>query len=152
MGDLFHHEVSETRRILVVEFTPASWLPWFPGASLLAAPSWPGVKTRHRRAFPGRLHRFACWYTPRSRGSLEVRDPLTGANIQPVLGPNGFTYNLQELAFFSWPYGAPSIAVNGCFRITTAWPRTQDPCASDPVKHRPRWSPENDDLHWSDPV
>jgi hypothetical protein len=29
--------------------------------------------------------------------------------------PNGFTYHLQELAFFSWFYGAPSIAVNGWY-------------------------------------
>ena len=49
------------------------------------------------------------------QGNLEVGDPLTGANIPPVVGPNGFTYNLQELAFFSWFYGAPSIAVNGWF-------------------------------------
>jgi hypothetical protein len=44
-----------------------------------------------------------------------VGDPLTGTNIPPVVGPNGFTYNLQELAFFSWFCGAPSIAVNGWF-------------------------------------
>jgi len=49
------------------------------------------------------------------QGNLEVGDPLTGTNITPVLGANGFTYNLQELAFFSWFYGAPSIAVNGWF-------------------------------------
>ena len=47
--------------------------------------------------------------------NLEVGDPLTGANIPPVVGANGFTYNLQELAFFSWFYGAPSIAVNGWY-------------------------------------
>jgi hypothetical protein len=47
--------------------------------------------------------------------NLEVGDPLTGTNITPVVGSNGFTYNLQELAFFSWFYGAPSIAVNGWF-------------------------------------
>jgi hypothetical protein len=47
--------------------------------------------------------------------NLEVGDPLTGTNFPPVVGANGFTYNLQELAFFSWFYGAPSIAVNGWF-------------------------------------
>ena len=26
-----------------------------------------------------------------------------------------FTYHMQELAFFSWFYGAPSVGVNGCF-------------------------------------
>jgi len=49
------------------------------------------------------------------QGNLEVGDPLTGTNIPPVTGANGFAYNLQELAFFSWFYGAPSIAVNNWF-------------------------------------
>ncbi len=49
------------------------------------------------------------------QNNLEVGDPLTGINIPPVKGANGFTYHLQELAFFSWFYGAPSIAVNSWF-------------------------------------
>jgi hypothetical protein len=49
------------------------------------------------------------------QNNLEVGDPLTGTNIPSVQGSNGFTYHLQELAFFSWFYGAPSIAVNGWF-------------------------------------
>ena len=49
------------------------------------------------------------------QGNLEVGDPLTGTNIPPVTGTNGFTYHLQELAFFSWFYGKPSIAVNNWF-------------------------------------
>ena len=49
------------------------------------------------------------------QNNLEVGDPLTATNIPPVTGANGFTYHLQELAFFSWFYGAPSIAVNGWF-------------------------------------
>jgi hypothetical protein len=48
------------------------------------------------------------------QNNLENGDPLTGTNIPPVK-LNGFTYHLQELAFFSWFYGAPSIAVNGWF-------------------------------------
>jgi hypothetical protein len=49
------------------------------------------------------------------QNNLEVGDPLTGT--APITSPasNGFTYRLQELAFFSWFYGAPSIAVNGWF-------------------------------------
>jgi hypothetical protein len=47
--------------------------------------------------------------------NLEVGDPLTGTNVATVTGSNGFTYHLQELAFFSWFYGAPSIAANGWF-------------------------------------
>jgi hypothetical protein len=49
------------------------------------------------------------------QGNLEVGDPLTGTNMPPVTMANGFTYHLQELAFFSWFYGAPSIAANGWF-------------------------------------
>jgi hypothetical protein len=49
------------------------------------------------------------------QNNLEVGDPLTGTNIPNVQGTNGFTYHLQELAFFSWFYGKPSIAVNGWF-------------------------------------
>jgi hypothetical protein len=49
------------------------------------------------------------------QGNLEVGDPLTGTNIPIVTGLNGYAYHLQELAFFSWFYGAPSIAVNNWF-------------------------------------
>lgn len=49
------------------------------------------------------------------QGNLEVGDPLTGTAIPSVTMPNGFTYHLQELAFFSWFYGASSIGVNGWF-------------------------------------
>jgi hypothetical protein len=49
------------------------------------------------------------------QNNLEVGDPLTGINFPNVTMPNGFTYHLQELAFFSWFYGAPSIAVNDWF-------------------------------------
>jgi len=49
------------------------------------------------------------------QNNLEVGDPLTGTNVPTVRGANGFTYHLQELAFFSWFYGAPSLAVNDWF-------------------------------------
>jgi hypothetical protein len=48
------------------------------------------------------------------QANLEVGDPLTGTNFPVPL--NGFTYHLQELAFFSWFYGqVPSIGVNGAY-------------------------------------
>src|SRR6516165_6706666 len=47
--------------------------------------------------------------------NLEVGDPLTGTNASPIVGRNGFTYHLQELAFYSWFYGAPSIGIHGWF-------------------------------------
>jgi hypothetical protein len=49
------------------------------------------------------------------QNNLEVGDPLTGTLIPNVTMPNGFTYHLQELAFFSWFYTAHSIGVNGWF-------------------------------------
>jgi hypothetical protein len=49
------------------------------------------------------------------QGNLEVGDPLTGNLVSDVTMPNGYTYHLQELAFFSWFFGAPSIGVNGWF-------------------------------------
>jgi hypothetical protein len=49
------------------------------------------------------------------QNSLEVGDPLTFTPFPPVNMPNGFTYHLQELAFYSWFFGAPSIGVNGWF-------------------------------------
>ena len=47
--------------------------------------------------------------------NLEVGDPLTGTAMPPVTMPNGFTYQLQELAFFSWFFGGQSLGVNGWF-------------------------------------
>jgi hypothetical protein len=49
------------------------------------------------------------------QNNFEVGDPLTGTPPISIAASNGFTYRLQELAFFSWFYGAPSIAVNGWF-------------------------------------
>jgi hypothetical protein len=49
------------------------------------------------------------------QNNLEVGDPLTGTTVSPIVGKNGFTYHLQELAFFSWFYGAPSVGIHGWF-------------------------------------
>jgi hypothetical protein len=49
------------------------------------------------------------------QANLEVGDPLSGTILPPVKMPNGFTYHLQELAFFSWFFGTPSTGVNGWF-------------------------------------
>jgi len=48
------------------------------------------------------------------QNNLEVGDPLTG-DLFPSVMMNDFTYQLQELAFFSWFYSTPSIGVNGWF-------------------------------------
>jgi hypothetical protein len=49
------------------------------------------------------------------QNDLEVGDPLSGTSFPSVTMPsNGYTYNPQELAFFSWFYRqSPSIGVNG---------------------------------------
>lgn len=47
--------------------------------------------------------------------NLEVGDPLTGTPMPPVKMPNGFTYQLQELTFFSWFFGGRSLGVNGWY-------------------------------------
>jgi hypothetical protein len=47
--------------------------------------------------------------------NLEVGDPLTGTNVSPIVGRNGYTYHFQELAFYSWFYGAPSIGIHGWY-------------------------------------
>lgn len=47
--------------------------------------------------------------------NLEVGDPLSGTNAITKTMPNGFTYHLQELAFYSWFYAAPSIGAGGFF-------------------------------------
>ena len=52
---------------------------------------------------------------PSCQNNLEVGDPLTGASAPPIVGRNGFTYHLQELAFYSWFYGAPSVGIHGWF-------------------------------------
>ena len=51
-----------------------------------------------------------------AKATWRFGDPLTGTNVPTVTSTvNGFDYHLQELAFFSWFYGAPSIGVNGWF-------------------------------------
>ena len=47
------------------------------------------------------------------QNNLEVGDPLTGTEAPRIVGKNGFTYHLQELAFFSWFFGDPSLGIHG---------------------------------------
>jgi hypothetical protein len=53
--------------------------------------------------------------SPDCESLLEVADPLTGTLMQPILGANGFSYHPQEIAFFSYFLGMPSIGANGWF-------------------------------------
>lgn len=48
--------------------------------------------------------------------NLEDGDPLTGALFPAVKMSNGYSYNPQELAFFSWYYGQkPSLGAGGVY-------------------------------------
>jgi hypothetical protein len=47
------------------------------------------------------------------QNNLEVGDPLTGNEAPRIVGKNGMTYHLQELAFFSWFFGNPSLGIHG---------------------------------------
>jgi hypothetical protein len=58
-------------------------------------------------AFPGS--------TPYCQGNYEVGDILAGTFMPLVVGKNGYAYTLQEMAFFSYFYGGPSLAVNGWY-------------------------------------
>lgn len=50
------------------------------------------------------------------QGNLEVGDPLSGTLAPTIFNPqNRFTYHLQEMAFFSWFFGAPSVGIHGWF-------------------------------------
>jgi hypothetical protein len=48
------------------------------------------------------------------QSNLEDGDPLSGT-LMPAVSLNGFTYHLQELAFFSWFYGGTSLGTGGKF-------------------------------------
>lgn len=50
------------------------------------------------------------------QNNLEVGDPLSGTLFPPVTMSNGYSYNPQELAFFSWYYGQkPSVGAGGVY-------------------------------------
>jgi hypothetical protein len=59
--------------------------------------------------------------------NLEVGDPLSGTNY-PNVTMNGYTYHLQELAFFSWFFGKPSIGAGGKFSDNGTFTAAQGAC------------------------
>ena len=68
---------------------------------------------------PGTLNLIAPWGgegqvgTNSCQGALEVGDPLSAILFAPSFPLNGFPYHLQELAFFSWFIGSPSLGAGG---------------------------------------
>ena len=57
---------------------------------------------------------------------LEVGDPLTGTTFA-VAGSNGFTYHVQELAFFSWFFRIPATGAGDGFSDNTAFTQAAGP-------------------------
>jgi hypothetical protein len=64
------------------------------------------------------------------QNNLEVGDPLTGTPPITVKMSNGFTYNLQELAFFNWFFGPPSIGAGGKFSDNGTFTSAQGACTN----------------------
>ena len=63
------------------------------------------------------------------RANLEVGDPLAGGHLFEVEMPNGFTYHLQETAFFSWFYNqTPSLGINGWYSSNGSFNRPAGLC------------------------
>lgn len=65
------------------------------------------------------------------QSDLENGDPLTGTAPLTATMANGFTYHLQELAFFSWFYNqTPSLGVNGWYSSNGSFRSPALPCGS----------------------
>jgi hypothetical protein len=66
------------------------------------------------------------------QNNLEVGDPVSGiSNDWTVTGANGFTYHMQELAFFSWFYNADhvtSFGAGGGFSNHGTFKGPSEPC------------------------
>lgn len=61
------------------------------------------------------------------QNNLEVGDPLTGHNY-PNVTLGGYVYHLQELAFFSWFFGKPSLGAGGVFSDNATFKAPQGAC------------------------
>ena len=61
------------------------------------------------------------------QNNFEVGDPLTG-QVQPTFSLNGFHYHLQELAFYSWFYGGPSLGAGGLYSSNGSFTGPADLC------------------------
>lgn len=62
------------------------------------------------------------------QSNLETGDPLTGT-LLPAVALNGFTYHLQELAFFSWfTHDNPSLGAGGKYSDNGTFAGFAKPC------------------------
>ena len=63
------------------------------------------------------------------RTNLEAGDPLAGSAPFELQMPNGFTYHLQETAFFSWFFNqVPSLGINGWYSSNGSFTRPAALC------------------------
>ena len=56
------------------------------------------------------------WKDPQTgscASKLEVGDPMHNAPLPPAIVMSGYSYHVQELAFFSWFFNGPSVASYG---------------------------------------
>jgi hypothetical protein len=66
--------------------------------------------------------------------NLEVGDPLSPGGLPPpsneftIVGANGLTYHLQELAFGSWFFDAPSLGAGGKYSNNGTFAGGAKPC------------------------
>jgi hypothetical protein len=72
-------------------------------------------------------------YPDQCQNNFEVGDPLspgfgTVTNTWSVVETNGLTYGLQELAFFSWFYGGPSLGAGGYYSNNGSFKGDNIPC------------------------
>ncbi len=61
------------------------------------------------------------------QNNLEVGDPLTQFLAPSIKMPNGFTYHLQEMAFYSWFLGGPSTGIHGWYSNNASFTRDAGP-------------------------
>lgn len=79
---------------------------------------------------------------------LEVGDPLTGS-VAGYTDQTGFTYHLQDLAYFSWfARNAPSLAYQGRYSALGTFSTFAPPCVSSAVKNEHRTLPASTYTEW----
>jgi hypothetical protein len=63
------------------------------------------------------------------QSNLEVGDPLSGSEASLLfMTMNNVTYHMQELAFFSWFMGGPSLGAGGKFSDNGTFSGASKPC------------------------
>jgi len=79
---------------------------------------------------------------------LEVGDPLVG-NVGAYTDPTGFSYHLQELAYFSWfARNSPSLAYQGRYSTLGTFPTVAPPCVNGALKSDHLRLPQSNYTEW----